>query len=295
MEQQVDLRDRISFRIAPLLEMALSLLVVINPERFGAAGEWVERVSSQLAPSDLDDLRAIAADTDLLAVACELEEDDRPVPAILDDLSRSNPQLGEPLRAYWTAFAPETAATAGILGDSILRESRRLREIDPLTFITDFSDRVNVSDDGEALVLEWGRGMQVSFDQLRRIEFVPSTFCPRRMMFYRHRGIQILFYNPVNRGGSELCDPPESLVLGFAALADATRLKLLKLIARENLPAQEMARRLAVHESTVSRHLKFLLEAGHVARRRQEGKYIYYTLNLDRLDTLTVSLRGYLE
>ncbi len=295
MTAQGRLGDKLSFRISPLLEMALSLLVILNPERFAPAGGWEDHVAARLSSSEMEALRGIATEIDLFAVACELDADKRSVSAVLEDLSNRNPDLGGPLMSYWTAFAPEAAANSGILGDSILRESARLREVDPLTFIGDFSDRVSISDDGQTLTMEWGRGMQVSLADMQSIEFIPSIFCPRRMMFYRHGRTQILFYNPLDRRSTEeVIEPPESLALGFSALADTTRLKLLKLIAQGNLSAQEMARRLEVHESTVSRHLRFLVEAGHVARQRQEGRTIFYMLNPDRLDTLAALFRGYL-
>jgi len=293
MSPQTDLKAKLSFRIAPLLEMALSLLVLGNPERFSPPPEWAERVAGRLGQHWLPQLRSNASDIDFLALACEWEERGLSVPQALARLQEDDPELGNLLSVYWRVLAPELAGSAGILGESVQREAERLRAGDPLTYLCGFSDRVKAGDDGRSLVLEWGRGIPVALDRSREILLVPSTLCPRRLMFYRHGGMQIFFYDPLRREDEELPETPESLVLGFAALADATRLKLLRLIARGNIPAQEMAQQLGVHESTVSRHLKFLAEAGHVARERQQGKYILYSLNLERLDALTGTLREY--
>jgi len=291
---QGDLRNKLEFRVSPLFELALSLLVILNPERFAPLDPWVERVRERVRPHVLDDLREHATHTDFLALAVDLASDHIRVPQALDLLQEQQPGLGGALLAYWEALAPEVAANAGVVGESLQREAARFRESEPHEFLCDFSDRVSVSEDEEFLDLEWGRGMRIPLSRLERILLVPSTFCPRRIMFYRHGAQELLFYNPLYRDGTELVEAPESLVLGFSALADPTRLKLLKLIAREELPAQEMARRLELHESTVSRHLKFLVEAGLVARERQEGKFIIYRHNLDRIDTLAVTLRAYI-
>ncbi len=294
MTAQNGLREKIRLKIAPLLEMALSLTVILNPERFTPTPAWVERLSKRVQAELLEELRLAANTTDFLALACDLDANQLPVADGLQRLGEQDPKLGASLQAYWEAFAPEAAASSGVLGESLQQKHSRLNKMEPVAFLRQFSDRINVSEDGQTLVLDWGRGLPVPLKELDRIVLVPSTFCPRRLMFYRHGPVQYLFYNPLHREDRELPEAPESLVLGFSALSDPTRLRLLKLVAREKLPAQDMARRLEVHESTVSRHLKFLTEAGLVAREGQEGKFVFYTLNLDRLDALVALLRRYI-
>jgi DNA-binding transcriptional ArsR family regulator len=202
--------------------------------------------------------------------------------------------VGVPLAAYWEAISPEVAGQAGLLTQSIQEESARLAQMDPLAFICRFSDRVSVAGDGEAIILHWGKGMRIPLDDLDRILFVPSAFSPRRLMFYRIGKVQIFFYTPSPETPAELEELPESLVLGLSALADPTRLKLLRFITTGMMPAQEMAQRLSLNESTVSRHLRLLVEAGIVGRERYEGKYIYYSLQPDRIEQLAAQIRGYL-
>jgi ArsR family transcriptional regulator len=59
------------------------------------------------------------------------------------------------------------------------------------------------------------------------------------------------------------------------ALGDATRLRLLRLIARGEVSCQELTRRLGLAQATISHHLKVLSEAGLVAARR-EGSFHWY-------------------
>lgn len=284
----------IAFRMSPLLDMALSLLVIQNPERFGTA-MWMDRVAGKLPDGLLDQLREAGDRLDLFAVAMELEE--RPglaAPEALQELADREPELGAALLTYWEAISAEVGARAGLLAESMQREVSLLGQMDPLAFICRFSDRVSVAGDGEAIILHWGKGMRVPLAHLERILFVPSAFCPRQLMFYRLGPVQIFFYSPQHEEPAADEAPPESLTLGFSALGDATRLKLLRLIARESLPAQEMAARLGVNESTVSRHLRLLVEAGIAARERQEGKFVLYSVQIDRVEQLAAGLRGYI-
>ncbi|HEY3366697.1 MAG TPA: metalloregulator ArsR/SmtB family transcription factor [Symbiobacteriaceae bacterium] len=285
----------IALRCSPLLDMALSLLVIQNPERFGSTAPWERRVAERLPAGLMDRLKEIGERTDLFGLALELEEGPAlPTPDALARVADRDPEAGAALLAYWEAISPEVGAQTGLLVASLQKELERLGQMDPLAFICRFSDRVSVAGDGEAIILHWGGGMRVPLADLERILFIPSAFCPRRLMFYRLGPVQIFFYNPRHEEPAELEEAPESLILGFSALADATRLQLLRLITRDSMPAQEMARRLGVNESTVSRHLKLLVEAGLVGRGRQEGKFVYYAFQPERIDQLAAGIKAYL-
>lgn len=69
----------------------------------------------------------------------------------------------------------------------------------------------------------------------------------------------------------------------LAELADVTRLRLLLVLAREELAVGEVARALALPQSTVSRQLKVLADGGWV-RRRAFGTSTFYCLDEGELD-----------
>ena len=69
----------------------------------------------------------------------------------------------------------------------------------------------------------------------------------------------------------------ESLRQVFKTLADPTRLRLLALLEREELAVQELTEVLGMAQSTVSRHLAILREAG-LLRDRRDGTFVYYRL-----------------
>ncbi len=73
----------------------------------------------------------------------------------------------------------------------------------------------------------------------------------------------------------------------FAALSDATRLKLLKLLSRQRTPdalcVNALAGLLGVTQSAVSQHLKVLKSVGLVKGVRR-GYHIHYFVNDDMLE-----------
>jgi ArsR family transcriptional regulator len=76
---------------------------------------------------------------------------------------------------------------------------------------------------------------------------------------------------------------PSSVVDHLAGLADATRLRLLRVLEAEELTVADLRDVLQLPQSTVSRHLKTLLDGGWVVHRR-EGTAGFYRLILDELD-----------
>ena len=70
------------------------------------------------------------------------------------------------------------------------------------------------------------------------------------------------------------------------ALADQTRLRLVRLLSRGPLNVNEIIDVLHMGQSRISRHLKILAEAGLVSSRRQ-GTWIYYQENANSPDPLT--------
>lgn len=73
------------------------------------------------------------------------------------------------------------------------------------------------------------------------------------------------------------------LLDSFSALADPTRCRMLWLLDQQELTVSELCAVLQLPQSTVSRHLKTLSEAGWVQSRR-DGTSRYYSLALDGAD-----------
>lgn len=79
---------------------------------------------------------------------------------------------------------------------------------------------------------------------------------------------------------------PHLIVAGFHALSDPLRISVLELLRQRELCVCDLCDALEVSQSKLSFHLKTLKEAGLV-KSRQEGRWIYYSLNLPQFNVLT--------
>ncbi|MEP0912896.1 metalloregulator ArsR/SmtB family transcription factor [Leptolyngbya sp. GB1-A1] len=79
--------------------------------------------------------------------------------------------------------------------------------------------------------------------------------------------------------------PSELVVAGFHALSEPLRLKIVELLRENELCVCDLCELLDVAQSKLSFHLKTLKDASLV-RSRQEGRWIYYSLNLPQFVVL---------
>lgn len=82
------------------------------------------------------------------------------------------------------------------------------------------------------------------------------------------------------------------VIVGFHALSDPLRIKVIELLRQQELCVCELSDVLGVTQSKLSFHLKTLKEASLV-RARQEGRWIYYCLNLSQFVALEQYLSEY--
>jgi ArsR family transcriptional regulator len=82
--------------------------------------------------------------------------------------------------------------------------------------------------------------------------------------------------------------PTPPLLDSFSALADPTRCRILLLLEGNEVTVSELCVVLQLPQSTVSRHLKMLGDAGLIASRR-EGTSRYYSLGLTGSKTSTLT------
>ncbi|MGL5065928.1 MAG: ArsR/SmtB family transcription factor [Microcoleus sp.] len=87
-------------------------------------------------------------------------------------------------------------------------------------------------------------------------------------------------------------DVDKSIAAGFHALSDPLRLQVLELLREQELCVCELCDRLSVPQPKLSFHLKTLKESALV-NSRQEGRWIYYSLNLTQFFALEEYLAEY--
>lgn len=79
--------------------------------------------------------------------------------------------------------------------------------------------------------------------------------------------------------------------LVFKALADESRMSILKLLLQHNYCVKALARNLNLTESAISQHLKVLREAGILTGERK-GYFMHYHVNRDILRQLITQIEG---
>jgi len=85
---------------------------------------------------------------------------------------------------------------------------------------------------------------------------------------------------------------PPIVIAGFHALSDPLRTQVLDLLRERELCVCELCDELEVTQSKLSFHLKTLKESGLVCSR-QQGRWIYYSLNLPQFVILEQYLAEY--
>jgi DNA-binding transcriptional ArsR family regulator len=109
---------------------------------------------------------------------------------------------------------------------------------------------------------------------------VPSRVIWPAAHVFDHQSTKIVCYPIEAAPVDSLDDPPEALLRAGQALADERRLRILRLLAHEELTASEMSSRLGIGLTTLLHHAALLLQAGlltasptrrKVYRIRREG------------------------
>lgn len=90
----------------------------------------------------------------------------------------------------------------------------------------------------------------------------------------------------------------EELAQVFKALSDPLRLRLLKLLTKQNQCKEfcvgGLAAELGISQPNVSHHLKILKSAGLIKCQKCDG-YSYYVVNMERLEVLLPELKDELS
>lgn len=71
----------------------------------------------------------------------------------------------------------------------------------------------------------------------------------------------------------------------FKVLADETRLKIVYILSQQELCVGDIAEVLGSTASNVSHHLRLLRNA-HLVRHRKDGKFVYYSLDDNHVETI---------
>jgi ArsR family transcriptional regulator, arsenate/arsenite/antimonite-responsive transcriptional repressor len=82
------------------------------------------------------------------------------------------------------------------------------------------------------------------------------------------------------------------IIAGFHALSEPLRIRTIELLQQRELCVCELCEILDISQSKLSFHLK-VLKSAELVHTRQEGRWIYYRLNLAQFTTLELYLSEY--
>jgi DNA-binding transcriptional ArsR family regulator len=130
---------------------------------------------------------------------------------------------------------------------------------------------------------------------IRTVYLAPSYFA--RPFNYIYQGADWrLFCYPIEDAVLEAADrsaPPAAMVRLYRALGDATRMRILRLLADRDWYLTELATQLDLSKPTTKHHLALMRAAGLVTVT-EEGNLTYYSLRRDRIEQAGAQLTQYL-
>jgi DNA-binding transcriptional ArsR family regulator len=194
------------------------------------------------------------------------------------------------LREYYlTVFEREIGFLEPFLIRILKKELDICKEYGLLTRIKKYHARLVVEDTDN--IFHKNRDYRYDINQLKKIVITASTFLSPHLMMYENEGILYLtMLVPVEEKKNVV---PSDLVFLLKALGDETRLKMLRELARKPDSTQKLAIKLSLTEAGISKHLKVLLQAGLVTKKRQ-GNYILYELHQDAIDFIPYRIYEYI-
>ena len=80
----------------------------------------------------------------------------------------------------------------------------------------------------------------------------------------------------------------------FKALGDENRIRILKMLQSGEKCACKLLEELNISQPTLSHHMKILCDA-RIIKGRKEGKWTYYSVNCEGVQTVRGLLRGLLS
>ena len=161
-------------------------------------------------------------------------------------------------------------------------------------------EKIHSQSGAEGLLRAVGGTLQFAFGPgIRRVVLAPAV-TTRPAIFFSpedtEAGLQVVVFPVADESLEEPEElaPPRQLVRLYKALCDETRLKILRLVAHEELYATEIAERLGLSKATVSHHMVLLRAAGLVEVWGERKVERYYALHREALDLPAAELRRYL-
>jgi DNA-binding transcriptional ArsR family regulator len=318
----------------PVTELAMSLHVVADPQRQAALAPFVRRVRSRLPKPVLRELRDLSLvlgppapapfafpegpPQDIPTALAEITPKDeglqwtlsmlvdeflprrgltpesRPVIAELErDPETVAQRLLQLLQDYWThAFALEWPELAIRLDLARAEAALQVADGGLSSLFSHTTRRARLSDCGIAVTPTIPAEIDVDLAEDGRLPIVLSLFTAPYVITRISPAAGLVLPAPLPE--RRITAPSLDLVQGLNAVADPTRLTILRLIAGRPRSTRELAQLLELSEAAVSKHIHRLADADLV-RGQRNGYYVLYRLVPERAAAASRALLDFLR
>jgi DNA-binding transcriptional ArsR family regulator len=210
---------------------------------------------------------------------------------LFDDPDRLVGRVLAFLEAYWErAFAAEWRRIEPTLADGVESSGRRIARDGLFAFLLTLAPQLRVDPGGRTFGLDLPHEHHVALHPDNPLVLVPSVYVwPHvRVNCDAPWPLTLIYRAPHLAAGLRRATPPQ-LVRLLQALADPTRLRILELLGERPRSTQELAPLVGLTDAGTSKQLRRLAAAGLLQTKR-EGYYVVYSLEPERLATLSDEL-----
>jgi DNA-binding transcriptional ArsR family regulator len=197
------------------------------------------------------------------------------------------------LEAYWEAvFAAEWNRIEPQLAESVESSGRQIAGDGMHAFLLSLAPQLRVDPGGRSFGLDVPHEHRVVVGSENPLLLIPSVYAwPHvRVNCDAPWPLSVVYRAPSLVKHLRRATPPE-LVQLLKALADPTRLRILELLAKQPRSTQELAPLVGLTDAGASKQLRLLAAAGLLTTKR-EGYYVVYSLEAEKLATLSDELRS---
>ncbi|MTI57827.1 metalloregulator ArsR/SmtB family transcription factor [Geosporobacter ferrireducens] len=310
----------IEFVYSPLFEMLCSIHVLIKPEHHLERLMWAEEMKKSIPDKLFGRLRELGKSTfdwctimdlcnihepcnDFNVIAALNYMEDLPLDDFQYVLLKYKAQGDIPftestkrevisgLKEYYLGyFERELRFIEPLLVRCLKRNSEMYEKMGIINYAKKLHSRIEVTE--EAFLFHKYTLFTIPFNSLKQIIIRVSSFIdPHLLMDYGNQMVQFTIRAHLDRGSDVV---PGDLLRITKALADETRLKILRCIHGGTSSTQSLAQELNLTEACISKHLKLLYDAELLYKERK-GSFIYYYMNTFILDKIPLEIYEYLN
>ena len=293
----------------PILDMVLAFRQLYSGERFKPYISTLDNIHNRMSEEDKAFILSFGEATtgwlDVLERLIDITLHDTASaeefivnliknPGILPTNDKQVRNPGEDFKKlYQNYFNSEISKNNKITFEKVIEISNKIDKQGVTNYLLSTSDRMKKENEN-ILKFFIKPDHKVEIDEITNIIVMPSIFASRNLTFW-YNGTDYLFFISINSFDYEPIEPSDMLLLQTLALNDRTRLKMLKILSTGNFSTGDLAEKLSINSSTISRHFKLFKDAGFVDIFSQEGNSIYYSLNVKEIEKAFENIISYIN